>query len=125
MGSMQRHAVVTMLILAGTTSMMASSVVLAATGCTTSTKSCRVDTRVSGTSASYAVTFTPDALHVKQNQLGKRYKITFHIRTRGFVCQDSDGIEFKDPTGNEFACAKVKLSKKQWKCTYENQVLGK
>jgi hypothetical protein len=115
-----------MLTLAGAIAVMVPSAsAAAATGCTTGTKSCRVDIGVSGTSGSYAVKFTPDVLHVKQNQLGKQYKITFRIRTKGFVFQGSDGIEFKDPTGDEFTCSKVTTSKKQWKCTYKNQVLGK
>jgi hypothetical protein len=114
-----------MLTLVSATALMVPSVGAAATGCATSTKSCRVDITVTGAPGSYDVKFTPDALHVKQNELGKRYRIRFHLLTKGFVFQKSDGIEFKDPTGGEFKCSKVTLTRKQWKCTYENKVLGK
>jgi len=125
MKCVHRRAVVSMLTLASATAMIVPSIATGATGCTTSKKTCRVDIGVSGTSGSYAVKFTPDTLHVKQSELGKQYKIRFHIMTKGFVFRKSDGIEFKDPTGNEFTCSKVNLTRKQWKCTYANQVLGK
>ena len=125
MKCLQARAVVSMLTLAAATVTMVPATAAAATGCVASSKTCKVDIKVSGTPGSYGVKFTPDQLHVKQSELGKRYKITFHLRTKGFVFQDSDGIEFKDPTGSEFKCMKVQKTRKQWMCTYENQVLGK
>ena len=118
-----RRVLLPAVMLTAAAAMTVSSVAVAATGCFTSTKKCDVDVLVSGT----AVTFDPDVAHVKQSELKKQYKITFHLPKTGYKFLKGDGVVFKDPVNGEFfGCGVLTMTgKKKWRCTYKNTVLGK
>ena len=117
----KRCVLLSVVMLTAAAAMTASSVAVAATGCSTSTKKCSVEVLVAGT----AVTFDPDVTHIKQSELGTKYKIFFNLPKTGYKFQKGDGVFFKDPVNGEFVSCGVLTGKKKWRCTDNNTVLGK
>ena len=73
----------------------------AAPGCNASLRKCIVEISLDG---SGKVIFDPDELHIRENQIGKKYCIVFKLLPPGssYNPAEGDGVVFKDPTNGEF-----------------------